>query len=347
MLSLALLLCLKYMHFAFEVRVGSIERDISIPKMTITKNTAFFAAFLAIDIFYAHYLYTFGDSSTNIQYLMINEYIVLSISLTYNMAKLLIHYVDYVKSYTFHSKVTFFSHLFILKCILETITHMVFLTLTILRHGILPILFVRPLLASMSGFVNSVKTQLNCNKVVSYINRICPDSTPEDLSKAHDITCVVCREEMTECKRLPCGHMFHLQCLKAWFQRQQTCPTCRLDILSMINNLKANGDRPQEAALQHQHPQTPRSIYDERFEECQCIQCRFFEKGEPVTGVPPDPRELLCALNSEHLKKVDPVTVDRDLLANIRLNLEAAMAQTALLEERLKTLENESHVSTS
>lgn len=26
-------------------------------------------------------------------------------------------------------------------------------------------------------------------------------------------------------KRLPCGHIFHFQCLRAWLERQQNCPT--------------------------------------------------------------------------------------------------------------------------
>ena len=33
-------------------------------------------------------------------------------------------------------------------------------------------------------------------------------------------------------KKLPCNHIFHKSCLRSWFQRQQTCPTCRLDVLT-------------------------------------------------------------------------------------------------------------------
>lgn len=32
-------------------------------------------------------------------------------------------------------------------------------------------------------------------------------------------------------KKLPCNHIFHKSCLRSWFQKHQTCPTCRLDIL--------------------------------------------------------------------------------------------------------------------
>lgn len=46
-------------------------------------------------------------------------------------------------------------------------------------------------------------------------------------------------------KKLPCGHIFHTACLRSWFQRQQTCPTCRLNILRSPN---AQTDRPAAQA---------------------------------------------------------------------------------------------------
>lgn len=38
------------------------------------------------------------------------------------------------------------------------------------------------------------------------------------------------------CRKLPCGHIFHIDCLKAWFVQQQTCPTCRADVMSTPRN---------------------------------------------------------------------------------------------------------------
>ena len=35
------------------------------------------------------------------------------------------------------------------------------------------------------------------------------------------------REHMDRAKKLPCGHLFHLDCLRMWLQHQQTCPLCR------------------------------------------------------------------------------------------------------------------------
>ena len=60
-----------------------------------------------------------------------------------------------------------------------------------------------------------------------------PDATAEELAEGDNV-CIICREEMANnCKKLPCNHIFHASCLRSWFQRQQTCPTCRMDVLRM------------------------------------------------------------------------------------------------------------------
>jgi hypothetical protein len=39
--------------------------------------------------------------------------------------------------------------------------------------------------------------------------------------------CLICREGMDCAKKLPCGHVFHLDCIRMWLQHQQSCPLCR------------------------------------------------------------------------------------------------------------------------
>lgn len=85
------------------------------------------------------------------------------------------------------------------------------------------------------------------------------DATVEDIER--EDTCIICREEMrpwsvtnpqeppaapgappqgrtfnspnerTRPKKLPCGHILHLGCLKSWLERQQVCPTCRASVV--------------------------------------------------------------------------------------------------------------------
>lgn len=77
-------------------------------------------------------------------------------------------------------------------------------------------------------------------RAIRNMNTLYPDATPEELAQSDNI-CIICREDMINTsKKLPCGHIFHTACLRSWFQRQQTCPTCRLNIL---RNTSASNDQ--------------------------------------------------------------------------------------------------------
>lgn len=68
-------------------------------------------------------------------------------------------------------------------------------------------------------------------RAINNMNNLYPDVTAEELANTDNV-CIICREEMTGgAKKLPCNHIFHVSCLRSWFQRQQTCPTCRLNVL--------------------------------------------------------------------------------------------------------------------
>lgn len=47
--------------------------------------------------------------------------------------------------------------------------------------------------------------------------------------------CAICMERMAAAKQLPCGHHFHLPCLRAWLQQSGVesfaCPLCRMPLL--------------------------------------------------------------------------------------------------------------------
>jgi len=42
-------------------------------------------------------------------------------------------------------------------------------------------------------------------------------------------------------KKLPCNHVFHTACLLMWWERQQSCPTCRADVSAMLAQVRASG----------------------------------------------------------------------------------------------------------
>lgn len=105
----------------------------------------------------------------------------------------------------------------------------------------LPIHIMRDLFMTSRDFIKRLGALIRYRRAIQEMNRH-PDATEEDLSREN--TCIICREEMrpwdpannpgvidrVRPKKLPCGHILHLGCLKSWLERQQVCPTCRAPV---------------------------------------------------------------------------------------------------------------------
>ncbi|KAI7239483.1 hypothetical protein KC330_g1853 [Hortaea werneckii] len=57
-------------------------------------------------------------------------------------------------------------------------------------------------------------------------------ATPEDLSRLAEgnpdgDSCPICYQTFTEPVKTPCGHIYCRECLEAWLERTNNCPTCR------------------------------------------------------------------------------------------------------------------------
>ncbi|KAF5011933.1 hypothetical protein FDECE_1972 [Fusarium decemcellulare] len=117
----------------------------------------------------------------------------------------------------------------------------------------LPIHIMRDLFMTSRDFVKRLGALLRYRKAIQEMNRY-PDATQEEL--AREDTCIICREEMrpwdpennpgaidrVRPKKLPCGHILHLGCLKSWLERQQVCPTCRSPV-TLNENARAAQNR--------------------------------------------------------------------------------------------------------
>ena len=123
---------------------------------------------------------------------------------------------------------------------LKLITYTVFFTLIVRLHG-LPLHTMRDLYLTCRSFLDRVSAVARYHRATRNMELRYKTVTEEEL-KSGESTCVVCREDMkpatligsnrTEMgKRLPCGHRFHLRCLKSWLEKQQTCPICRRSVM--------------------------------------------------------------------------------------------------------------------
>lgn len=145
---------------------------------------------------------------------------------------------------------------------LKLVLYIVFFTVSITFNG-LPMHIMRDVYLTFASFSKRVADYLNYRKATSDMNTRYPDATTEEI---RGDACIVCRENMVawdqpageaqaqpaegqpapapvpaaaarrdeglRAKKLPCGHILHLRCLKAWLERQQVCPTCRRPVVT-------------------------------------------------------------------------------------------------------------------
>ena len=112
--------------------------------------------------------------------------------------------------------------------LVHLITYSAFFFVVFSSYGI-PIHLMRDIYWTFSNFTARVRAFLRFRQISSNMEDRFPTATEADLDRG-DRMCIVCREDMEvemAPKRLPCGHCFHLDCLKSWLERQQNCPICR------------------------------------------------------------------------------------------------------------------------
>lgn len=99
------------------------------------------------------------------------------------------------------------------------LVYMVFIGITSLSYR-LPLNLFRSALTILDALITKIKTFLNYLKLCKDLER-CVEGTGDGF-------CAICRDDMAVGKKLSCNHCFHLECLKMWCERQQTCPICKL-----------------------------------------------------------------------------------------------------------------------
>eukprot|EP00457_Paulinella_chromatophora_P002032 gb/GEZN01002036.1/.p1 GENE.gb/GEZN01002036.1/~~gb/GEZN01002036.1/.p1 ORF type:complete len:773 (+),score=115.33 gb/GEZN01002036.1/:98-2416(+) len=95
-----------------------------------------------------------------------------------------------------------------------------------------PIYLFRELWVHMFKFGDRIEKFIAYKRLTSNMKERFPEATEQECMDADGThkKCIICRDDLTEAKKLPCGHLFHFNCLRTWLERSQRCPTCRANI---------------------------------------------------------------------------------------------------------------------
>lgn len=234
-----LLLFLKCFHWLAEDRIDYMERSPVISWLFHIRALSLLAFLACTDMFFINHAYYHTlIKGASVQLVFGFEYAILLMVLLHIFVKYVLHTVDVQNENPWENKAIYLLYTELLLGFIKVVLYMLFLAIMIKVHTF-PLFAIRPMYLTMRVFKKALNDVVMSRRAIRNMNTLYPDATPEELS-ASDV-CIICREEMVSgCKKLPCSHIFHKNCLRSWFQRQQSCPTCRMDII--------HTPRPQQAA---------------------------------------------------------------------------------------------------
>ncbi|KAI8425035.1 hypothetical protein MSG28_006911 [Choristoneura fumiferana] len=226
-----LLLFLKAFHWLAEDRVDYMERSPVIGWLFHVRILGLLMLLAHADFYFIHHAYQFTASKgPSVQLVFGFEYSILIIMIANILIKYVLHAIDSRWEAPWESKAAVLLYTELAINFLKVLLYIGFVAIMV-RIYTLPLFAFRPMYETMRSFKKAYNDVVLSRRAIRNMNTLYPDATAEELAAA-DNECIICREEMhTGAKKLPCNHIFHAACLRLWFQRQQTCPTCRLNVL--------------------------------------------------------------------------------------------------------------------
>ncbi|XP_028398788.1 E3 ubiquitin-protein ligase synoviolin-like [Dendronephthya gigantea] len=242
-----MLLFLKCFHWLSEDRIEYMERSPMISFLFHIRVICLLTLLGTLDSLFVHKAYnSVLNSGASTQLVFGFEYAILLTIVVAVFMKYVLHTIDLQSVNPWENKAVYILYSELVMGFIKSSLYVSFMFIMIRVHTF-PLFAIRPMYLTLRSFKKSISDVIMSRRAILNMNTLYPDATEEELASGDNV-CIICREEMTtNAKKLPCNHIFHISCLRSWFQRQQTCPTCRLDVLG----------QPQHARPAAQGPPAP------------------------------------------------------------------------------------------
>ena len=223
-----LLLFLKIFHWLSHSRIDYLEQLNPVPVKTHLRLVSLLLSLLALDgILAYHCLNHTMKKGKSVLILFGFEFGLLIISILNLSSRYGLFVVDNCRPNGLSSKGLLVMLADLLCDALRFGIYCLFFILVFTNYG-LPLHIIRELWMAFYNFQRRLSSFLKYLKLTQNLASRFPDATEHELLACRD--CLICREDMIAGKKLPCNHVFHIDCLRMWLQHQQTCPLCRAEI---------------------------------------------------------------------------------------------------------------------
>ncbi|CAD7092939.1 unnamed protein product [Hermetia illucens] len=239
------LLFLKSFHWLAEERVDYMERSPVIGWLFHVRVASLLSVLGLLDyLMIVHAYESVALKGPTVQLVFGFEYAILITMVANTTVKYVLHAAELRADSPWENKAVFLLYTELVIGLIRVILYVLFVIIMAKIYA-LPMFVFRPMFFTMRNFKKALNDVIMSRRAIRNMNTLYPDATPEELAMSDNI-CIICREDMvSNSKKLPCGHIFHTTCLRSWFQRQQTCPTCRLNILRTPTNVTSSPPPPR------------------------------------------------------------------------------------------------------
>ncbi|XP_057540832.1 ERAD-associated E3 ubiquitin-protein ligase HRD1B-like [Amaranthus tricolor] len=225
------LLLIKSLHWLAQKRVEFIETTPAVPTLSHVRIVSFMGFLLFLDsiFLYSSLKHLIETQQASVSIFFSFEYMILATTTVAMFMKYVFYVGDMLMEGQWEKKAVCTFYLELIRDLLHLSMYLCFFTVIFVNYGV-PLHLIRELYETFRNFKIRIADYIRYRKITSNMNDRFPDATAEELN-ASDATCIICREEMAMAKKLRCGHIFHVHCLRSWLERQNTCPTCRALVL--------------------------------------------------------------------------------------------------------------------
>ncbi|KAG5224402.1 ERAD-associated E3 ubiquitin-protein ligase HRD1B [Salix suchowensis] len=247
------LLLIKALHWLAQKRVEYIETTPSVNWLSHVRIVSFLGFLFLLDslFLYSSVKYLLETRQASVSLFFSFEYMILATTTVSTFVKYVFYVSDMLMEGQWEKKPIYTFYLEFVRDLLHLSMYLCFFLVIFMNYGV-PLHLIRELYETLRNFKIRVADYIRYRKITSNMNDRFPDATAEEID-ASDATCIICREEMTTAKKLLCGHLFHVHCLRSWLERQHTCPTCRALVVPLENGAStAGGQRGAQPDIHQQ-----------------------------------------------------------------------------------------------
>jgi E3 ubiquitin-protein ligase synoviolin len=225
LLFFGLLLFVKSFHWLAKSRFEYLEQVMPLSSWTYFRFSGLLISLIIADIFITHQAAKFTLSQGKSVVMLFGfEFGLLVVSIFSLTSRYILLLLDNRFTNGLPAKGLYVMIVDLICEAFKCIIYIVFFFMLFSNYG-LPIHIVREVWVAFHNFQRKLTSFLKYLRLTSNLDSRFENATAEEISAAGD--CLICREAMSSGKKLPCSHVFHLDCLRMWLQHQQSCPLCR------------------------------------------------------------------------------------------------------------------------